>query len=114
MTRFSCGYCGRRHDTLQGVYQCGVKDPRPFASRLPWEQWPTKRSRRRPRPELNVERCPTCRADGGKPCVSKRTQKVLMLTHSTHKKMRIEKAREQARAKDPNFKPMALDETYDR
>lgn len=98
---------------MEEIRQCSVKNPGALSEKTPWEQWRKKHSSRRPRPELNVERCLTCRVEGGKPCISKRSGKILFLTHTTHRKKRIEKQQEEARAKNPDFRPIALDKTYD-
>jgi hypothetical protein len=59
--------------------------------------------------EANAETCGTCYAMRGEPCISKKTGYKLPLTHTTYAKRR----REEARLNNPDFKPIALDKTYD-
>ncbi len=83
---------------------------------LRWQKALNKDRRKRraaqkpPSKELNSERCWSCLAEPGKPCVSKRTGFALPSTHATYAKRR----QEEARLNNPDFKPIALDETYDR
>ena len=104
---YACGHCGRHHESIADVRECSIKNPGDHRNKTPWELSSYgagyKGRRRRNRPELNIDTCPACKAEGGKPCFSKRTGKVLFLTHSTYKKRN-------AQAKD---RPMALDPRLD-
>ena len=67
------------------------------------------RQAKRRKYEYNTKTCLSCLEPGGMPCRSKKTGARLPLTHTTYAKRR----QEEARAKNPDFRPIALDETYD-
>lgn len=69
----------------------------------------------RPPKEVNVRTCPVCGAKKGEVCF-KLTSKAffeLPLTHTTYRRNRVA-AKGAAKPTPPDFRPMVLDETYDR
>jgi hypothetical protein len=67
--------------------------------------------------EVNKSKCHVCGAEKGDTCfvLTANSFRELSETHRTReRKKRAETRRKQARPTPPDFRPMVLDETYDR
>lgn len=65
--------------------------------------------------EVNVRTCPVCGAKRGETCfkLTDKSFRELTVTHTTNNRKRAAEARK-AKPTPPDFRPMVLDETYDR